>query len=294
MYQMIVSDMDGTLLGKNGLSERTAKTLLKATQMGIHFVVATGRDLSGVKNLFDRHHIPFQAILGNGAQYCDENGTLVLDAYLDKRLLSSILAILDELALAYMIFTTDGFYSTREPSDVAEAFIRRGMYRFHKTRDEVMQGWSDSPMPCLQLQQITDLSAFLAKPCELIKVEAFDIDENKVALAKQRLSGLTGISYLSSYPDNVEITDQLAQKGLILEKVVEKMGIAKTQVAVFGDGLNDRTLFERFPESYAVANAEEEIRQLAKYHIPSHDEDGVAQAIERFLIKEKISGKVKR
>ena len=45
MYQMIVSDMDGTLLGKNGLSERTAKTLLKATQMGIHFVVATGRDL---------------------------------------------------------------------------------------------------------------------------------------------------------------------------------------------------------------------------------------------------------
>ena len=41
------------------------------------------------------------------------------------------------------------------------------------------------------------------------------------------------------------------------------MSIAKEEVAVFGDGLNDLSMFELFPNAFAPANAEPEIRKKA-------------------------------
>lgn len=283
MIKMIVTDMDGTLLSRQGLTEKTAKSLLAATNANLEFVVATGRDLSGVQNIFDQYHIPFSAILGNGAQYCDVEGNIIMSAYLKKQYLKAILKIFDDLNIYYMIFTHDGFYSTKPQPEVAEAFIRRGMHRFKKTREELLEGWSKSPMPCMQLVQITSVDDFLKEPHEIIKVEAFDINIDKINQAKQQLSHIDGIAYLSSFPDNVEVTDQEAQKGLILKKVIESKGLKNNEVAVFGDGLNDSTLFTMFEESHAVANAVPEIKAMAKYQIPSNEDDGVAQTIDKIL-----------
>ena len=65
------------------------------------------------------------------------------------------------------------------------------------------------------------------------------------------------------------------------------MSIAKEEVAVFGDGLNDLSMFELFPNSYAPANAEPEIRKRAKEVIPSNNDDGVGKKIFELLYKNK-------
>lgn len=284
MIKMIVTDMDGTLLGADGLTSRTVQALLAATQRGIEFVVATGRDWSGVNSFFERHQIPFSAILGNGAQYCNESGEIVLDAYLNKALFADIIAVFDAMDIHYMIFATDGFYATKAQNEVAEAFIQRGVHRFKRTREQILSRWQASgPIPCMLLKKIDSVETFLQGQREIIKIEAFDVDETKIEKAKQILGKIPGIAFLSSFPDNVEVTHQDAQKGLILEKVIASKGISKEEVAVFGDGLNDITMFELFPESYAMGNAVQEIQALAKYHLPSNEEDGVAQAIEHLL-----------
>ena len=91
------------------------------------------------------------------------------------------------------------------------------------------------------------------------------------------------IAYLSSYPDNVEITNENAQKGLILEKVIDLLNIKKEEVIVLGDGMNDITLFERFPYSFAPNNAEKVIQEKA-YKVVSSCKDGaVSEAIEYAL-----------
>lgn len=287
MIKMVVSDMDGTLLGRNGLTKHTAETILKAINTGIKFVVATGRDLSGVQGIFKEYGIAFSAILGNGAQFIDQHGEIKKTAYFRKDKFKEVTNIFDSLGIHYMIFMNDGFYSIQEPEEVREAFIQRGMHRFKKTREETMQGWQKAPMPCQLLQKVNDVETFLADPHEIIKVEAFDVDEGLIAKAKEKLADIEGIAYLSSFPDNVEVTDEHAQKGLILEEVIQKMALQKDEVAIFGDGLNDITLFKHFQESYAVANAEPEIKALAKYQILSNEEDGVAVAIEQ-IIKERL------
>ena len=99
--------------------------------------------------------------------------------------------------------------------------------------------------------------------------------------AGESLSGPPGKK--SSYPDNVEITNENAQKGLILEKVIDQLNIKKEEVIVLGDGMNDITLFERFPYSFAPNNAEKVIQEKA-YKVVSSCEDGaVSEAIEYAL-----------
>lgn len=48
------------------------------------------------------------------------------------------------------------------------------------------------------------------------------------------------------------------------------------RVIAFGDGKNDIDMFETADESYAVENADAELKSYASAVIPSNDEDGVA------------------
>ena len=106
-----------------------------------------------------------------------------------------------------------------------------------------------------------------------------------IVKAKKQLSQLTGIAYLSSYSDNVEVTDAHAQKGLILEEAIQLLGLVKEEVMVLGDAFNDVTMFERFPYSFAMGNAEKAIKEMAYRVVANCEEDGVAEAID-WMFKE--------
>ncbi len=281
MIKLIAADLDGTLLARHrGLSDRTKEALKIAARHGCHFVAATGRDFYGVRGIFEGIGIPYSAILGNGAQYYSSDGQLIYHAYMNPDVLKDVLDIFIRLNIYLMIYTSDGFYSIEDPEIVCEAFIVRGVHKFQGDITESRIRMKENHMPCTQLVEITDLDAWLKAGHEIIKVEAFDLDESKIDRAKEELKNIPGIAYLSSFTDNVEVTDFVAQKGTMLKRVATDMGLSDEEVAVFGDGMNDLTLFTEFSNSYAVANAVPEIQAIASHKIPSCDEDGVAQTIE--------------
>ena len=57
------------------------------------------------------------------------------------------------------------------------------------------------------------------------------------------------------------------------------LGITTADCMAFGDYLNDIELLRTAGESYAMANAHEQLAALAKYRCPSNDEDGVCRTI---------------
>lgn len=281
MIKWIVSDMDGTLLNSQGtISERNQEVLHYAFAKGAKLVLATGRDYSSVKEILNQYSLSALAILGNGAQFVDENGNLLKTAYFNKKLFRQVAEIFDVLGIHYMIFTTDGFFATHDPQVVCEAFIERCMRRFQRTREQTL---GRGPMPCMQLRKIEDVDVFLKESREIIKLEAFSLDESLINLAKEKLHNVSGIAYLSSFSDNVEVTDFYAQKGLILEEVSASMGIKKEEIMVLGDAFNDITMFERFPYSFAMGNAQQAIKDMAYRIVAPCEEDGVAQAIEMMI-----------
>ena len=68
-----------------------------------------------------------------------------------------------------------------------------------------------------------------------------------------------------------------------LAQLMEKWQLDASQVMVFGDSGNDIEMLEMAAHSYAVANAEEAVKAVAKHLAPSHQEGGVYQVIEEYL-----------
>ena len=284
MIKLIVSDMDGTLLAHDSsISKGNIEAIRYAQSKGVQFAIATGRDYSSLKGILEAHDLKCFSILGNGAQFCNENGEILSSAYFPKKCFKQVLQIFDELKIHYMIFTANGFYSTAEPNVVRDAFIDRCVVQFKRKREDYLDDGCNQDMACMKLKKIGDLDDFINSSIDIIKVEAFNNDVSLIEKAKEKLQEIDGIAYLSSFDDNIEVTDKAAQKGLILENVIEELGYSKDEVMVLGDGLNDITLFERFKYSFAPGNANETIKAMAYQIVGACEEDGVSQAIYMML-----------
>lgn len=284
MIKLIVSDMDGTLLGHDGgISKTNVKAIQYAKEKGADFVIATGRDYSNLRRLLQQYHLSCACILGNGAQYCNASGEIISSLYFPKSFFKEVAKVFDDLHIHYMIFATDGFYTTKDAIVVRDAFINRCCHMFGRKTEDYFGDGPNSTMPCMQLKQIKDINTFLASSTEIIKFEAFNKDISLIEIAKEKLKNIHDIAYLSSFDDNVEVTNINAQKGLILEKVIADMHLTKEEVMVIGDGLNDITMFERFPYSFAPSNANEIIKTLAYKVVSSCEENAVSEAIYSML-----------
>lgn len=284
MIKLIVSDMDGTLLAHDSsISKGNIEAIRYAQSKGVQFAIATGRDYSSLKGILEAHDLKCFSILGNGAQFCNENGEILSSAYFPKKCFKQVLQIFDELKIHYMIFTANGFYSTAEPNVVRDAFIDRCVVQFKRKREDYLDDGCNQDMACMKLKKIGDLDDFINSSIDIIKVEAFNNDVSLIEKAKEKLQEIDGIAYLSSFDDNIEVTDKAAQKGLILENVIEELGYSKDEVMVLGDGLNDITFFERFKYSFAPGNANETIKAMAYQVVGACEEDGVSQAIYMML-----------
>lgn len=73
----------------------------------------------------------------------------------------------------------------------------------------------------------------------------------------------------------LEICPLNATKAKAILKFKEKMGCDR--IVVFGDSVNDISMFEIADEAYAVENAIDELKEKATSVIDGNDEDGVAK-----------------
>ena len=94
--KLVVSDMDGTLINhQSGISPANLKAIQQLQENGIEFAIASGRDFYGVRSILDQYDIRCHAILGNGAQYCDEDGQVIMSCYLNKSVFADIIQIFE-------------------------------------------------------------------------------------------------------------------------------------------------------------------------------------------------------
>jgi hydroxymethylpyrimidine pyrophosphatase-like HAD family hydrolase len=82
----------------------------------------------------------------------------------------------------------------------------------------------------------------------------------------------------------VEIFDENASKGIAISKLAEHLGISKNEIACIGDGENDLTMFAQSGIKFAMGNAVEALKENADYILPDNNSDGVAFAIENYIL----------
>ena len=89
-----------------------------------------------------------------------------------------------------------------------------------------------------------------------------------------------GLTHVWLSADTMLIEPTMKEKGI--RYVMKKYGLADDQVVVFGDGMNDRSMF--LPEwmSIAMGNAKPALKAKAKYITARADEDGIWKACRHF------------
>ena len=284
MIKIIASDMDGTLLdSKREIHQENIKAIKRAQELGVQTIISTGREYDTVRPLLDKAGLRCQAVLMNGAEYRDEDGNIIEKINIEKSKVTKITDMVQAVGIRTDIFTNEGLYTinTKEESLVGIAHM---VMHFEEAAsfEEALELAKEHPR-FKSLKYIEDIEEFLNSSIEIRKIIAFYNDEEVIASMKKKVHGIGGLAVSSSFKDNIEITDEFAQKGLTLAKIADKMGIARDDFMVIGDSFNDYSMFQEFNESYAMENAVPAIKKIAKYITDTNDNAGVAKAIYKAL-----------
>ncbi|PJI08435.1 MULTISPECIES: Cof-type HAD-IIB family hydrolase [Clostridium] len=285
MIKLIVSDMDGTLIGSNrDISEENVKAIHEAQRNGIKFAIATGRAYADVKTFLDKYGIECECAVLNGGEYMDKDGKTIEGIYINKKRTKEILNTISKYDLAVEIYTDNGYYTTNTKDEILKELMQKGksLHPNIKTEEDAYNYAITHPHFC-SMNYIKNIDDFIGSSVNVGKFVSFGDSIDSINELKKELCKLPGLAISSSLLTNVEVNDINATKGKILVRASEKMGIKRDEVAILGDASNDYSMFEEFPISFAMENAIPEIKKVAKYMTASNIENGVAKAITEIL-----------
>ena len=81
------------------------------------------------------------------------------------------------------------------------------------------------------------------------------------------------------------IQDVLRNKGDALYALSKYVGVKREDTIAFGDGLNDLPMIHAAGLGIAMTNGAQRLKDEAKFVTLSNDMDGVAHAIEEFVLR---------
>ena len=82
----------------------------------------------------------------------------------------------------------------------------------------------------------------------------------------------------------METMNEKASKWDAVKIMADRLGVAEEHICVFGDNMNDLEMIQNSPTSFAMGNGDPRIVPYATHVIGNNDEDGVAKAIEEYVM----------
>ncbi|WP_102279204.1 Cof-type HAD-IIB family hydrolase [[Lactobacillus] timonensis] len=270
--KLIAIDIDGTLINSDEeLTIRVAKTVKEASSRGIKVVLTTGRPYSGIEFLEEQlgldHSDEQYAICYAGGLIMTTNETVIstteipYEDYLKLEFLSRFYHLDSQVESLDKIYTT---HSLIIPEVVQIA------HRVHQ------------PIYYQPVDAMKD-----------VPVMKYSLIGSHQTLQKMMINlnggGLSsffadGLYYTFTGERFVEVSRAGISKGFGLATLSQQLGISSDEMMCIGDQGNDKTMMQYVKYSVAMGNASNEIKAVAKYQTADNDHDGVAKAIERFVL----------
>ncbi|WP_303219275.1 Cof-type HAD-IIB family hydrolase [Enterococcus asini] len=284
MIKLIASDMDGTLLDSSmQISPENAAAIKHATEQGVEFIVATGRNRTEALPALEQVGIECAMVTLNGAQVFDKTGQSLFTVPIDAQTVTSILDLLDERDIYYEVATDQGLFSQSQEQRIELFATHLGEVMPHLTHKMAI-AMVASQLEILPIHYVKNVRQRLAEGLEVLKIICFHKEEARVLgpVAKE-LEGFGELSITSSGANNIEINHRDAQKGIAVAHLAHERNIPLEQIMTIGDNLNDISMIQMAGISFAMGNAALEVKEYAKYVTDTNIEDGVGKAILRAL-----------
>jgi Cof subfamily protein (haloacid dehalogenase superfamily) len=262
MYRLIATDLDGTLLTpQHTLSAHTIAVLQQAVAAGMKLVVATGR----VPYIF--HTIGAQLPLN--APQITNNGAVIIDTHTNEILHNQLVPpdLIPPLLDALRLLALEPCYYSNEI-----IYAERALYE--------RNNWYLQGVPVSLTDNIADL---VSHPC--FKIAAFG-DASTIRTKRAELARIfDGQLYVTQTAQEwLEFMHPQVSKGKALKMIAHMLDILPEEIIAFGDNHNDIEMLRYAGLGIAMENAHDEVKNVAAYVTQSNAQDGVAAALEKFVL----------
>ena len=270
--RMIGLDLDGTTLDNNGrFSDRTKEAFRRAKEKGAHIIVATGRALCSLPaELYEIEGLDY-VVTSNGARIIKTcNRETVYEDFVDEGAVRVVHDILLKRNAMIEIFYNGRAYIGEEEFNriVNGGNTRRSRNYVSSTRTPVKDIYS------LLLQEASQI--------ENISINYFDEEEKRET--EKVLAEIENITLTSSFTYNNEIGGKETSKAKALRFLMDMLEVTEEELMCCGDSPNDLQMIELSKIGVAMGNALDLVKDRADYVTDTNHNDGVAKAIEKFVL----------
>ncbi len=267
MKKVLILDIDGTLTNsKKEVTPKTLEALLKIQEHGHTVIIASGRPTQGVKWIADilkLEQYGGYVLCFNGARVTNvKTKEIVYQQCFPKDCIAPLCAYAKEHDMGLVTYEND--------TVIAATRI-----------DEYME--FEARLNHMQLKKVEDFAAYV------------DFDVNKCLfsapvdkapeLEKELVNRYEGkLSIYRSEPFFIEAMPLGVDKAASLEHLFQIIGVDKENAIACGDGFNDMSMIQYAGVGVAMANAQEEVKQVADVVTArTNDEDGLLEVIEQYF-----------
>ena len=264
----VLADVDGTLVTKQKvLTPRTIDAVGKLRERGTLFAITSGRPPRGMRMLVEPLGMRMPMAAFNGGVIVLPDLTVFDQRPIPADVAPKVIETCRTYGLYVWIYTATEWYVTDPHAPHAERETKT--CRFPPT-------------------VVPDYDAYQD---QIIKIVGVSDDHDLVAQAEAAVqkSYDTHVSAARSQPHYLDVTHPTANKGIVVDRLSHRFNVPREQIATFGDQLNDVLMFRRGGISVAMGNASEAVRRQATYVTASNEDDGFAEAVERYVLPRAIS-----
>jgi len=264
-YSLIALDLDGTVLREDlTISPRVQRTLAQAAAQGLRLILASGRGYPSMRRWVVELGIIEPVISYQGAVVTDPvSHTCLRRRTFPRALVAELASLARRNDLSLTLYADDRIYV--EDKRHSDAFYEKWFGLPCQVVDDLALALPTDPFKCI----------YIAPEAQLDGVRPEFERQFGTRLQIMRSHRL----FLEGLPLGVD-------KGTALAWVAERLGIPREETVAVGDSGNDTAMIAWAGLGVAMGNASPEAKSVADYVAPTVDDDGLAEALERFCLSQ--------
>ena len=273
--KMVALDLDGTTLNDNGvISARTVSAFQEAMERGVHIVICTGRTFKSLPDqLFDIPGLEY-VVTSNGAKITRlADRKTVYENNIGGEAVSQIAEILKPLGYSLEVFLEGGAYIAKEE------------YEEYQTLGSAYRDIGYVLSTRTPVAEFFDFIEENKAHIENINI-SFPKQEDRTKLMEM-LEQVENVTLTTSFVHNIEVGGATTSKAEALRYLMNELGLTAGELMAAGDSPNDLAMIQLARIGVVMGNASEEMKCHADYLADTNQADGVAKAIERFVMEVK-------
>ena len=268
-YKLLVVDIDGTLLGKDGtISAEDRDAVAKVCRSGIQVSLSTGRVAQACLKIINQLSLDGYHIFSDGALVSNtESGEEVYAQPISNELVKQIVEFAHRNETSLDLYSSTHFFVERE-TWVTD--LRRDFFGVQPTVVDFTKLW--------QKERIIKGALVVFSTEERAKADSFCLQfKNNLGFTRTKTPAYPGIEFIN-------VIDPEVSKGQALEALASHLGVSLSEVVAIGDGTNDISLLSIAGLAIAMENALDEVKKVADYITLDVEHSGLAAAIRKFLV----------